>query len=198
MKIHALVGAAAIAVLLAGCTGGPGDRGPSDGGPGDDGPTVGNSGNGDSGDGSVGVSNENCGGLTTEALEAVFGVGLTGPEVELGHNDQNGVTWTDTGCDWENDAADLDIDLDISVASDFADGKVNCIELGGVGDIAPVDGIGTQAWWEFGDINEAEGTLRVCTADALIDFEVDAESGSYSRDELRDAVLEVIRPVIEA
>ncbi|GAA3746442.1 hypothetical protein GCM10022239_22520 [Leifsonia bigeumensis] len=187
MKIHALVGAAAIAVLLAGCTGGPND----------DGPVTGNTGDGDTGDSGTGTSADDCGGLTTEALEAVFGVSLDGPETERGNNDQNGVTWTDNGCDWENDAADLELDLDISVASDFPDGKLGCVDLGGIGDIAPVDGIGTQAWWEFGDINEAEGTLRVCTADALIDFEVDAESGSWSSDELRDAALEVIRPIVE-
>lgn len=57
-----------------------------------------------------------CGGLTTEDLVGIFGVELEGPEPSMSDSDQNGVTWTSTGCDWENDGAELEIDLDISSA----------------------------------------------------------------------------------
>lgn len=185
MKITILTGVAVVALLLSGCTAGPGATGSENTPPGastaPDAP----------------LSGEDCGGLTTAALEQLFGPGLAGPEPERGSNDQNGVTWTDTGCDWENDAADLELDLDIAVARDFPDGTVGCIEPGGAADVTPVDGIGTQAWWKFGDLNEAEGTLRVCTGDALVDFEIDAESGSYTSDELLDKAMEAIRPMAD-
>lgn len=186
MKTTTLLGVAVAALLLSGCTAETDQRGDGNTPP-PAAPTA---------PGGGSFSGEDCGGLTTEALEQIFGAGLVGPEVERGRDSQNGVTWTDTGCDWENDAADLDLDLDIAVASDFPDGTVGCFEPGGVGEVTAVEGIGTQAWWKVGDIDEAEGTLRVCTDDALIDFEIDADAGSYTTDELRDKAVEAIRPLI--
>lgn len=136
-----------------------------------------------------------CGGLTTDDLVGIFGVELEGPEPSMGSSDQNGATWMSTGCDWENDDADLEIDLDISQASDFPDGTVTCIEPGGVGDVTPVDGIGNQAWWKFDDFNEVEGELRVCTDDRLIEFSVDAETRSMSTDALKEKVQSAVRVV---
>lgn len=136
-----------------------------------------------------------CGGLTTEDLIGLFNVDLEGPDPEAGSNDQNGVTWTSAGCDWEGEG--LEIDLDISESSDFADGKVACIEPGGVGDVTAVDGIGDRAWWKFDDFNEVEGELRVCTEDQLIELAVDAETGSMSTDELREKVTRAMRIVTD-
>jgi hypothetical protein len=190
MKAQALAPAVLAALLLTGCTGETGGTDSEDDGK--------NPAASSSPPGSSSLTTQECGGLTTEALEEILGAPLEGPEPERGTNDKNGTTWTDSGCDWENDGADLEIDLDIAVASDFPDGTVGCFGLGGSGDIVPVEGIGTQAWWEFGDINEAEGTLTVCTPDALVDFEIDAPSGAYGNEELRDLMITVIRPLVEA
>lgn len=138
-----------------------------------------------------------CGGLTTADLSTIFGVDLEGPDPSTGDSDQNGTTWTSTGCDWENDQADFEIDLDISGATDFPDGTIVCIAPGGVGDVTSVDGIGTQAWWKFDDFNEVEGELRVCTDDSLVELAVDAQSGSATSDELREKVTSAIRIVID-
>jgi hypothetical protein len=137
-----------------------------------------------------------CGGLTTEDLVGIFGVELDGPEPSTGDSDQNGVTWMSTGCDWENDAAELELDLDISVASDFPDGTINCIEPGAVGEVTPVDGIGDQAWWKFDDFNEVEGELRVCTSDRLVEFAVDGQTGSMTTDELKEKAQSAVQIVI--
>jgi hypothetical protein len=137
-----------------------------------------------------------CGGLTTEDLFGIFGVELEGPEPSAGSTEQNSVTWTSTGCDWENDESELEIDLDISQGSDFPDGTINCLEPGGVGDVTPVDGIGTQAWWKFDDFDEIEGELRVCTADRLTRLAIDAQSGSMSSDELKEKVETAVRIVV--
>lgn len=138
-----------------------------------------------------------CGGLTTEDLVGIFGVELEGPDPSTGDSDQNGITWKSTGCDWENEASELEIDLDISQASDFPDGKINCIEPGGVGDVTPVSGIGTQAWWKFDDFNEVEGELRVCTDDRLVELAIDAQTGSMTSDELKEKVQGAAQIVVD-
>lgn len=137
-----------------------------------------------------------CGGLTTAHLTSIFGVELEGPEAETGSSTQNEASWTNVGCDWENDASELELDLDLAVPADFADGSIVCVEPGGVGDVTPVDGIGNQAWWSFYDFDEVEGKLRVCTDDALVEFSVDAKSGSIGSDELRDKAVEAVRVVV--
>lgn len=140
---------------------------------------------------------EDCGGLTTADLAAVFGVELDGPSPSTGNSHQNGATWASAGCDWENDAEDLEIDLDLSGPTDFPDGGVICVEPGGVGDVTPVDALGTQAWWKFDDFDEVEGELRVCTDDALVEIAVDAPSGSFTSDDLCEKVADAVRIVID-
>ena len=136
-----------------------------------------------------------CGGLTTDDLVSIFGVELQGPNPSTGDSDQNGVTWTSTGCDWEGDG-ELEIDLDISEGSDFPDGTLTCIEPGGVGEVVAVTGIGNEAWWKFDDFNEVEGELRVCTDDRLVELAVDAETGSLSSDALLEKAQDAVRIVV--
>lgn len=137
-----------------------------------------------------------CGGLTTEDLVGIFGVKLEGPEPSMGNSDQNGVTWTSAGCNWENEETELEIDLDISGVTDFPEGAINCIEPGGVGEVTAVEGIGNQAWWKFDDFNEVEGELRVCTDDQLVELAVDAETGSTTSDELLEKVQNAVQVVV--
>jgi len=184
MKLIALTGVALLVVGLAGCSA-PADEEQPDA-PGQSEKTT-----PDAPDDTAA-----CGGLTTEDLVGLFGVELEGPEPSMGSSDQNGVTWTSTGCGWENDEIDLELDLDISDASDFPEGAITCIEPGGVGDVSPVEGIGNQAWWEFDDFNEVEGTLRVCTDDRLIELEVDAETGSMTSDELKEKVQSAVQLIV--
>ena len=136
-----------------------------------------------------------CGGLTTEHLVGIFGVDLAGPAPSTSNSDQNGITWTSTGCDWEDEDA-LEVDLDISQGADFPDGTVTCIEPVGVGDVTEVSGIGSQAWWKFDDFNEVEGKLRVCTDDRLVELAVDAETGSMTSDELLEKAQTAARIVV--
>lgn len=186
MRFLTLTGTALLVIGLAGCsapvddTGTEGPASPSESQPAEP-------------DGGAG---EECGGLTTEDLVGIFGVDLEGPEPSMGDSDQNGVTWTSTGCDWENDEAEIEIDLDISDSSDFPEGTITCIEPSGVGDVTPVEGIGNQAWWKFDDLNEVEGELRVCTEDRLVELDVDAESGSMTSDELLEKVQDAVRIVV--
>ncbi len=137
-----------------------------------------------------------CGGLTTEDLTGIFGVDLQGPEPSTGDSDQDGISWTSTGCDWENDAEELEIDLDISVASDFPDGQVTCVGPDDDDDVTAVLDLGTQAWWNPGDADEAEGELRVCTDDQLVDLEVNAKDGSMTSDELLDRAQQAVRIIV--
>lgn len=183
MRSLALTGVALLMIGLAGCTAPAADNAP---------PAPSESATSGS---DAGTADEPCGGLTTDDLAGIFGVTLQGPDPSTGDSDQNGVTWTSTGCDWEGEG-ELELDLDISQGSDFPDGKLVCIEPGGVGEVTPVDGIGTQAWWKFDDLNEVEGELRVCTDDRLIEFAVDAETGSMTGDELRDKAVSAVRLIV--
>ncbi|MHA6693493.1 DUF3558 domain-containing protein [Homoserinimonas sp. A520] len=184
MRSLALVGAALLVIGLGGCSAPAGDT---------DEPTAPSE--SATAEPDVTTGGDQCGGLTTEDLVGIFGVDLQGPDPSTGDSDQNGVTWTSTGCDWEGEG-ELEIDLDISEASDFPDGKIACIEPGGVGEVTPVDGIGNQAWWKFDDFNEVEGELRVCTDDRLVEFAVDAETGSMSSDDLKEKVESAVRIVV--
>src|SRR5690554_1383813 len=117
MRILGLAGAALLVVALGGCSA-PTERNSPPDAP-DQSATT---------EPDAPTSSGECGGLTTEDLVDIFGVELEGPEPSTGDSDQNGVTWKSSGCDWENDEAELEIDLDISVASDFPDGTINCLE----------------------------------------------------------------------
>jgi len=185
MKLLALAGAAVLVIGLGGCSA-PADENTE--------PDVPNQ--SETTEPDAPASDAPCGGLTTEDLVGIFGVDLQGPEAETGDSDQNGITWKNTGCDWDNEAIELEIDLDISQASDFPDGKITCIEPGGVGEVTPVSGIGSQAWWKFDDFDEVEGELRVCTDDRLVELAVDAQTGSMTSDELKEKVETAVRVVV--
>src|SRR5690606_38998131 len=189
MKLLALAGAALLVIGLGGCSA-PADENTEPDAPNQSATTPPESTQPD-----VPADDAPCGGLTTEDLVGIFGVELEGPEPSTGDSDQNGITWKSTGCDWENDPIELEIDLDISQASDFPDGKLTCMRPGGVGDVTPVSGIGTQAWWKFADFNEVEGELRVCTDDRMLELAVDAPTGSMTSDELKEKVTTAMRVV---
>ena len=186
MKLLALTGAALLVLGLGGCSA-PADESAEPDTPNQS----------DTVEPDAPASDAPCGGLTTDDLVGIFGIELDGPEPSSGSSDQNGVTWTSAGCDWENEASELEIDLDISQASDFPEGTITCIEPGGVGDVTPVSGLGTQAWWKFDDFNEVEGELRVCTDDRLVELAVDAETGSMTSDELKGNVETAMRIVVD-
>lgn len=178
MRILTLTCTALLAIGLAGCSAPADDTGTGT----DDTPT---SPSGSQQAEPEAKADEECGGLTTEALVGLFGTDLEGPDPSMGSSNQSGATWTSTGCGWENEDAELDIDLDISGPSDFPGGTINCVKSGGVGKVTPVEGLGTQAWWKFEDFfNEIDGVLRVCTDDQLVELAVDAQTGAMTSDEL--------------
>lgn len=192
MKIKAAMIMVAAALLLGGCAAEPGQSNGQDDGqnapatppsteaPADEGVTV----------------ERACGSSMTERLSSLFGAQLDPSTPQTVNHEHNDLAWVSHGCEWENEAADLEFGLGISTADDFPDGVVGCFEPGGIGEVTPVEGIGAKAWWKFDDFNEAEGTLLVCTAEALVEFEVDAAAGSYSSDELRDASVEAVTPIL--
>jgi hypothetical protein len=80
---------------------------------------------------------------------------------------ENDLTWTPDECQWENEV--LEIEVQVAGDDDFPDGGLLCPEPLGVGaQVTPVDGLGDSAFWVYDD-NDGEGTLRVCTATALVD-----------------------------
>ncbi|WP_403022433.1 hypothetical protein [Salinibacterium sp. GXW1014] len=183
MRHLSLAGAAAVALLLAGCTStvGPEEAPQND----------------DSTPQASAPAETDCYGLTTEHLADVFGTELRAPDQENDNSDDDGVERSVRGCDWEAQQGDLEIDFDYSEAGDFASGSVECVEPNGRDDVvSPVDGIGNSAWWVTDDDNDASGELRVCADDALLELEVDSDDSGMTRDDLRDMAVEALRAVV--
>lgn len=94
---------------------------------------------------------------------------------------ENDLTWTPDSCTWENEV--LEVKVQVAGAGDFATGQLECPEPLGIGaEVTAADDLGDSGWWKYDDDDDGEGTLRVCTATALIDVEVEPEFGN-PRDE---------------
>ncbi|MDO9590553.1 MAG: hypothetical protein Q7J04_05365 [Microcella sp.] len=133
-----------------------------------------------------------CGAADAAELEAIFGSGFGDGRAGSANVTENDVTWTPDSCTWQADG--IEMQLRVAEAADFEGGFV-CLEPIAVGrDLEPVSGVGDQAWWEFTDRSGAEGELRVCTGDTLVEVLVDAESGESAS--LRDQAIEVGELVI--
>lgn len=115
--------------------------------------------------------------VTTDELGDIFGTTFSSGRTVQSTVTEDGVTWTPDQCSWESDEK-LELSLKIADAADFETGTLVCAEpsrlLYEVTDIAD---LGTAAYWTFDDAFGAEGELRVCTAEALIDVELEAETG---------------------
>lgn len=179
MRHIAIAGAALLVALLSGCSADDGPNGPTNA-PGPNAP----------GDSSV-PDGDACYGLTTEALASAFGVQLDGPEEGRDDTDDDGVLRTVSECDW--DSNDLDVDFSYSVAADFADGTVVCPEPRGT-DVTAVEDLGTQAWWTVDD--DADGELRACSDDVVLELDLDAEDDTTTSDALRAGAVEVLRDLL--
>lgn len=118
-----------------------------------------------------------CGLLSDDDLTPVFGSSLGPGQASTGETTENDVTWTPQSCRWGDDDT-LELRLSVAGAEAFPDGGLQCPQpLGIAGEVTPVSGLGTQAWWVWVDISTVEGMLRVCTAAALLDLRLEAPEG---------------------
>lgn len=128
-----------------------------------------------------------CGAADAAELEAVFGAGLGDGRVGTVTVTENEITWNADSCTWEADG--IEVQLRIAAAADFAAGFA-CLEPLAIGsDLEVVAGIGDEAWWQFSDSAGAEGELRVCSGDTLVEVLIEAESGDSAV--LRDQAVEL-------
>lgn len=106
-----------------------------------------------------------------------------------GHTEQD-LEWQSDNCSWE--AEDLvEVTFALSGPDDFADGTLVCPEpLAIASTVEPVTGLDADAaWWEVDDAPPLEATLRVCTATALFDLELEYEDGvDYQGDPQRQTI----------
>lgn len=128
-----------------------------------------------------------CGAADAAELEETFGAGFGDGRTGSASVTQNETTWTPDSCTWE--AEGIEVQLRIAGADDF-EGGFECLEpLAVARDLEPVSGVGDQAWWQFTDRSGAEGDLRVCTGDTVVEVLVEAESGESAT--LRDQAVEL-------
>jgi hypothetical protein len=118
--------------------------------------------------------------LVTDAdVKDAFGVDVGAGEPGRGQHVENDVEYTSTNCEWEADDA-LELSLDLSTAEDFG-GTLACTpvsHLGDEGTPVKVAGAESATWLASEEPNEIEARLRVCTAEATMNFELDAASGA--------------------
>ncbi|HEY8545323.1 MAG TPA: hypothetical protein VIL36_09760 [Acidimicrobiales bacterium] len=109
----------------------------------------------------------------------------------------NDVEWTANGCVWESDIMDLRVVR--AGPEGFSDGFV-CAEPIQVGDPdgpVPVDGLGDQAWWKWGEtLNGPKGELAVCQGELRVDADVKAVGDFVTMDP--EATQAGLRQIAEA
>ncbi len=128
-----------------------------------------------------------CGAAEPAELDAIFGTAFGDGSVGSSTITENDLVWTADSCTWA--ASDTEVRVRIAGSEDFSEGFV-CLEpLGIASDPEQVSGIGDQAWWLFDDFSGAEGELRVCTGETLIEVLIEAESGDSAT--LRDHAVEL-------
>lgn len=129
-------------------------------------------------DASAGLT-EACEVLTPADLEAAFGVPFGEPVVGAGvHAEQEGLTWQSHDCSFE--AEDLvEVKLALTGPDDFTEGSFGCGEpLAIASTVTPAEVAGAlEAWWEVGDREPLETTLRVCTEGYNFDIDLEYEDG---------------------
>ncbi len=121
-----------------------------------------------------------CDVLTSEDVAAAYGVDFGPAEPGGGGHSENDVEWQSDNCSWE--AEDLvEVQLNVSRPEDFEAG-FSCPEPTAIAaTVTPLPAPAPQvdsAWWKEDDAPPLEAVLRLCTADYLVDIEVEYEDGT--------------------
>ncbi|WP_377326013.1 hypothetical protein ACFJIY_12660 [Pimelobacter simplex] len=132
-----------------------------------------------------------CDVVTSDAVARAYGVTVGPADDGSGATSEGGSAWKSDDCSFE--AKDLvEITVKLTGRGDFTKGTFGCPQPNEVGAIVdPADDIAgaTKGWWKVSDAPPLEATLRACTADALLDIELDYEDGvDYQGDPRNDSI----------
>jgi len=106
-------------------------------------------------------------------IETLVGNTLDKGSYAFVNTDDNGHQYKREACDWSAKGGEgNEVSLWVSLPKHFASGKVEC-SPGSVG--KDISGIGDQAWWEYQKY-WGMGTLRVCSAKAMLEAKVTVKS----------------------
>lgn len=143
-----------------------------------------------------------CGGITPQELESIFGTPFEERDLSSGSVTNNDLTYTVVGCDFDGEEDDdLEVEVRFAYADSFASGDVLCVEPSdAVYPIEPVTGVGDSAWWQWREFDDdsdddAEGRLVVCTPEALV--QVNVEAPASFRQSLQQQAIQVAQLVID-
>lgn len=140
---------------------------------------VGGAGQGSAAAGTAAPSGEfPCTLVSQATIEQLAGNAVQPGDASTVHHDENGVRWTAAECAWLSPPGPaVEVDLEVSRADGFASGTVGCPPL--AGSPTPVDGLGSTATWSWTDpgTEVTVGTLRICSAGALVDVRVSGPGG---------------------
>lgn len=129
-------------------------------------------------------------------VEQLAGNALEPGDANTFNHDENGVLWTSAECIWSlPPGPGVELELEVTDPAGFPSGSVGCPPLGEP--TTPVDGLGPAATWSWVDPGTelTVGTLRVCSAESLVDVRV---SGSVDEAALRAAAIGVATEVLAA
>ena len=119
-----------------------------------------------------------CDVLTSEDVEAAFGVPFGDPGFGGGGHTQQDVEWQSDNCDWEADDL-VEVQFGLTGRDDFTVGEFQCLEPSDIAStVTPAQVPGAlEAWWDRDDAPPLEATLRVCTEGYNFDIDLEYEDG---------------------
>lgn len=114
-----------------------------------------------------------CSLFAQQEIEALAGNPLDQGSYTFDHVTDDDRTYRSASCDWSPKSAEGNgIDLWVSLPKNFDSGKVEC-SPGSTN--KEISGIGDRAWWEYQKYF-GMGTLRVCSAKAMLEVKVTVTS----------------------
>lgn len=119
--------------------------------------------------------------LAADDIESALGDAFEEGAPRTGQATVDGIEWTTTGCGWEGEG--MDVVASLARGDDFPAG-FECVEPSALsGDVTPIDGLGSLAWWTWDDFQGGTGTAIVCTDDTRIEVEVEGHRDGQPIDE---------------
>ncbi len=133
-----------------------------------------------------------CSLLTQDEVEQLAGNPLEPGDATTNNITEDSNSFQAAQCDWSSFEGEnpVEVTLAVSGSDDFPSGSVECPELPGT--TSQLDDIGTQAFWAWNDPGTTlkVGSLRVCTADALVTVDVSSPGDEASTQQVARGVAE--------
>ncbi len=141
-----------------------------------------------------------CDAVSTAEVSAAYGVDFAEGGGGTGTTTEQGVKWTSDNCNFV--ATDLvEVNVKLTGPDDFTAGDFHCPEpVWILATVEPVDDVvgADEAWWKASESPPLEATLRVCTAAANVDIDLEYEDGVDLEGDPRTQTIALAEQVLSA